>query len=457
MLSPGAWLSVLERQLAEQQREIQIYEDYFDGRHRMAFATTKFRNAFGSMFRALADNWCRIVVEAPVERLVIEGYRFGGAEAADVDARDIWQANSLDSESIMAHTEAVKNGRAYLMVAPPPQDSDQPLITVEHPSQVIVAHAPGNRRARLAALKKWRGEDGHDYANVYLPNGIYKFRSKEAVRPGQILTRNWTATEGSGSNPLGVVPIIPLYNNPSMLSGGQSDLVTAIPLQDAINKEIADMLVASEFAAFPQRVATGVEVPTLEDGSPDPSFELKTSISRLLVSENENANFSSLAAADLSNYVNAIAMLLQHLAAQTRTPPHYLLGQIVNASGDALKAAETGLTAKSKRKMVDFGESWEEAMRLAFKLKGKAAQANDLGAEVIWRDPEYRSFGELVDGVVKLSAIGVPQAVLWERAGFSQLEIDRMRTMQETDELLNVAIEPPPVEPAPPALPVIAG
>jgi hypothetical protein len=104
------------------------------------------------------------------------------------------------------------------------------------------------------------------------------------------------------------------------------------------------MIVASEYAAFPQRVATGVEVPKdPETGQPLPTAELKAALSRLWVFANKDAKVQDLQAADLGNYVKALEPLVQHLAAQTRTPPHYLLGQVVNASGDALKAAETGL------------------------------------------------------------------------------------------------------------------
>ena len=54
-------------------------------------------------------------------------------------------------------------------------------------------------------------------------------------------------------------------------------------------------------------------------------------------------------------------MLIQHVAAQTRTPPHYLLGAMGSfPSGESLKATETGLVAKVRRKMLSFGEGWEE-------------------------------------------------------------------------------------------------
>jgi hypothetical protein len=61
-----------------------------------------------------------LVVESSVERLKVQGFRFGKSVfEADDDAWAIWQENDLDAESDMAHTEAVKLGEAYWLVAPP--------------------------------------------------------------------------------------------------------------------------------------------------------------------------------------------------------------------------------------------------------------------------------------------------------------------------------------------------
>lgn len=417
-----------------------VYDAYYEGDHRLTFATAKFREAFGGLFGTLADNWMPMVVDSSVERLDVQGFRFGDTQEADADAWDIWQANGLDAESDMLHTESVKLGESYWLVDPIVANGDPPKITSEHPSQVIVAWAPGNRRERLAALKKWVGDDGSAYATVYLPSAVHKFQSESSLAIGGITGDqiNWVRRrdDPGGINPLGVVPVVPVCNSPSMLGGGQSDIRACIPLQNAINKLICDMLIGSEYQAFPQRVLMGVDVPRDENGNPVRAAELKASQNRLWVFPNPDAKVAEFNAADLDNYGKAVEKLVQHLTAISRTPPHYIAGQIVNASGDALKAAETGLVSKVKQKMSPFGEAHEEAMRLAFKAMGDETRAGAMDAETIWRDPESRSFGELVDGLVKLATIGVPHEILWERAGFSPQEIDRMRALAEADSLL---------------------
>jgi hypothetical protein len=443
MPTPEEWRFDLECKLDQQIRDTQIFTDYYDGNHRMAFVTSKFREAFGEIFDTLVDNWCELIVDAPVERLGIEGFRFDGDESADAAAWKIWKANRMPSQSIMGHIEAVKCGTAFVMVGP---GANGPRITVEHPAQMVVEYAAGDRTQRLAALKRWQGADGYTYTTLYLPEMIHKWRSASPsplvplsfgqtpvarLHARTVRSAVWEQIPGSGTNPLGMVPVWELANNPTMLGGGRSDLLPAIPLQDAINKEIADMLIASEFAAFPQRVITGVEVPTDEAGEPLEGFELKSAISRLWTFEDPETKISEFSAASLQNYVDAVTVLLQHMAAQTRTPPHYLLGQIVNASGDALKAAETGLVSKVKRKQVDFEDSWQEAMSAALQLAGKAPEAS---IETIWRDPEYRSEGETVDAAVKLKEIGIPFEALWERIGATPQQIGRWAVLMNLPE-----------------------
>jgi len=454
--TPAAWLELLERRLDDRwlarPHGMGVCDAYYEGDHRLAFATAKFREAFGALFAAIADNWCPIVVESVVERLEVQGFRFGNQPGSDTAAWDIWQANGLDAESDMVHTEAVKLGEAYWLVEPPARGSDPPRITSEHPSQVIVAVAPGDRRTRLAALKKWADEDGYAYANIYLPDEIAKFRSAEKAKLGRRIQWARRIDDPGGRNPLGEVPVIPVRNDPSMMRGGRSDLPVALPIQDAINKLLSDMLVGSEFQAFPQRVLLGVEIPRDPiTGQPITAAQLQASQSRLWAFENENAKVTEFTAADLNNYVNARQHLIRNFTAKTRTPPHYVLGEIVNASGDALKAAETGLVSKGRRKMRPFGESHEDMIRLGFKAVGDGERAKVASAETIWRDPESRSEAQSVDAASKIrNGLNLPDEMVWERLGMSPQEIARAKVLQLTDAafILGSSVKTPP----PPAL-----
>jgi hypothetical protein len=443
--TPLDWRALLLWQLHEQREASATYEAYYDGHHPLQFATAKFREAFGGLFGAFADNWCQIVVDAAVERLRIVGFQVGGKPSTEAWA--LWQRNRLDVESVIAHTEAGKSGRAYLLVDP---NGGDPRITVEHSSQVVVACDPSSRHRRLAAVKHWLGDDGYQYATLYLPEVVLRYQSSTPTEPGAE-GLEWVPRDDEAAevvNPLGVVPVIPLENKPGLLGAAHSDLEPALPLQDAINKECSDMLVASEYGAFPQRVITGWESPKDPDtGKPlftsqDRKGWLEAALSRVWTFGDPDVTASSLPAADLANFVAAIEMFVQHLAAQTKTPPHYLLGQVVNASGDALSVAEAGLVSKCRSKTLFYSDSWEEAVALALTAAGQPTDAAD--CEAMWANPERVSLGALVDAAVKKATLGVPRSVLWLELGY---------TPQQITEMENVAAPEPPTPPTPPPTP----
>lgn len=435
--SPLWWVERLSQKIRDRRSAIETADAYYRGDHPLAFAGEKFRAAFGGLFTGFADNWCELVVDAVEERLNVEGFRYGPDKRGDMDAWAIWQRNGLDAESQIAHTEMLVCSEVYALVWG--DDDGQAEVTIEHPSQAVVAYVAGSRRKRAAGLKLWTEDDGREYATLYLPDGIYKFQSARAL-PGGVVTAfssmtQWVPRESRGErwpmpNPLGVVPLVPLRNRPRLLAEPVSEIARVIPLQDAINKTVADMLVASELGAFRQRWATGIEIP-LDPETKQPVEPYRAAVDRVWTNENPAAKFGDFAETNLANFVQAIELLVQHIASQTRTPPHYfaLGGQF--PSGESIKSAETGLVAKVRRKMRHVGEGWEEVIRLAFAVQ-EDARADVTDGETIWADPESRSEAQHVDALTKLRALNVPDEQLWEDAGYTPTQIERFKTMQET-------------------------
>ena len=174
---PQDWLTYLEPKLDKQIEDIQEPGNYYDGDQRLAFATQKFREAFARYYSPLANNWMRIVVDAPVSRMEIQGFRFDPDTSkntweldADADAWKMWQANNFDAISRIVHIDACKLGVSYVLVAPPDDQNpynSAPIMTGEHPSQCYVLADPSNPNKRLAAIKRWADDwDNHAYATV---------------------------------------------------------------------------------------------------------------------------------------------------------------------------------------------------------------------------------------------------------------------------------------------------
>ncbi len=444
-------LKTLSRALDIRAQRVQKYQDYYDGKQRLAFATTKFRQAFGSLFGAFADNMCALVVDAVEERLDVEGFRIGpgtavGGPGKKVESDDVegdklawtmWQANMLDLYSQIAHTGALIKECSYVLVGP--GEGDQPDITVEDARQAIVVYEAGSYRKRKAGLKRWIDDDGYLNATLYLPDWIEKYRSAEKIQSQAIdwgsLTPQWQPRVVGGENwplpnRLRTVPLVPLVNRPHLNGTGQSELASVLPIQDAINKLVMDMIVASEFSAYPKRYATGIAI-EVDEETGQPSEQFSAAADRIWASENENAKFGTLEAADLAPFVAGVEMLIQHLASETRTPYHYFLqhgGQ--PPSGESLRASETGLVAKAERKQRFFGEGWEEVIRLGFLAMGDTKRGAVYESETIWRDPERKTESEHVDALVKLGSVGVPEEQLWADAGYSPTQIARFLDMR---------------------------
>jgi hypothetical protein len=441
--TPAAWRDLLEHRLHTRWSEWQTFDEYYEGNHRVSAWLRSTQAAFqgtvlGQLLRGLTDNYMTLVVDAPAERCRVQGFRFG--DDADDEAWSIWQANGLDAQANMVHTESIKLGEAYWMVQPSP---DGPLITSEHPSQVIVAHAPGDRRKRLAALKKW--DDGEEtYANVYLPEGVFKYRTNEEMKRRKIREDHWKLIE-SAPNPLGEVPIVPVPNNPSMLRGGRSDLsYGAVSLQDQITKTVVDLLIGSEYHGLPQRVLLGVEPPRDENGKPIP-FQ-QAAKSRLWYFGNENAKAHEFSQADLGALRDSIDGYIGDLAAQTRIPIYYFRpAAISNISAEALIGLDAGLVSKTNDKKDAFGEGHEEAMRLAFKsMDANDPRATATDAETIWKDTESRSQAQLTDAVTKEVSIGLPFEAALEKLGYSPQAVSRILDMRAEEAFLTP--EPPTTE-----------
>ncbi len=457
-LTPGSplwWVRRLEKKLIERQKRIALYDDYYEGEHRMAFATTKWKNAFGEVFGEVRDNWCDLVVDAVEERLTVQGFRFGSDMAADSKAWDIWQANNMDAGSQLAHQEALINETSYVLVW---YGGDYPEITVEHPTQMIVEYESGSRTKRAAALKLWTDDDGFRLATLYLPDGLYKFRSKTKRSIGSLGATQYVerphVDETVVKNPLGLVPVVPVHNRPRLIKPPQSEIKQVVSIQDGINKLLADMLVASEFGAARQRWATGLEVP-IDPETGQPIAVFKPLVEAILTSADKDTKFGTFDATDLENFVKAIQVLVQHMASRTRTPPHYfyLSGQF--PSGESIKSAETGLVAKARRRMIHFGEGWEEAMRIAFLIHGDRRRALIRNTETIWADPESRSESEHTDAVMKKRALGVPLQQCWADLGYSPQQIERfMEQLREEAAMGIVPGQPGPTLPPPPDEPV---
>jgi hypothetical protein len=436
--SPEWWLGRLYGALCERRAKIDVFQQYYDGDHPLPWLAPQARDEFRRILRMTRSNYVGLVVDAMVERIMVEGFRLSLVGSAsedddeDVDSLDaetwrIWQANNMDAASDGLFLEAGICGMSYMQSAPNPKDPSTPLVWAEHPTQAIVDYMPGGRLVRAASLKAWVDDwTGMTCATVQTPEYIFKFQA--SGKDGAQWTRRAVAGEDWGAkNPAGEVTMAEIPNNPRMLTGGRSEIADVIDVQDRINKTIADRLMTQDFGAFPQKWSTGWAT---EDDKGNPTPPIDIGRNRMVTTDVETTKFGQWDAAPLDPYSNAKREDVKDIASRTRTPAQYLLGEMSNVNGETLKASEAGHISKIRSRIRHYGEGIEAGVRSFRKLAGLP----DLGAqgmEAIFRNPEFRTAGELADSLTKLLAAGVIDIrQAREDYGYSATQISRMESRE---------------------------
>ena len=167
---------------------------YYDGDHDLAFATEKFQNTFGTLFREFALNLCPVICDAVRDKLRVTGFsvedarRTAGSLPASRNAEDtqagslrsdsrrIWQRNRMATRAGEIHKEALKNGDAFAIVWP--NAAGEAVIYPNRAANITVAYdddAPGRI---VWAAKMWITSDKYTRLNLFYPDRIERYISR---------------------------------------------------------------------------------------------------------------------------------------------------------------------------------------------------------------------------------------------------------------------------------------
>lgn len=466
----------LNRRTPEAERLGNIY----GGDQPLKFASEEFAKFFAARYKGFSDNWTQVVADSPVERLTVNGFQPYGAQKADKDFHRVWLANGLDADSQLGFLDAGVASRSFALVWGNPDDEDTPTVTFEDATQAIVAYRAGSRRDRVAALKRW--QDGDDeYCTLYLPDEVWKFKratyqasqkARKALPLAAVdkMVREWILRDTGKEpnplpNPMGAVPMVELQNRPRLADDPISDIAGVASMQDAINLLWALTFNGADFASLPARVVLGAEMPKMpilnEQGEvvgEKPIPLDRFTLDRVMWIEDENATVANWPRAELNPFMDVIEVAVGHIAAQTRTPAHYLIGKMANLSGDALIAAEAGLVKRCEEKQLWYGLGLREVFRLVALARGDEATARAAQAgTVLWADAESRNVAQLTDSLMKLKSIGFPFEFLAARYGLTPPEVADLMAMREREAVMDPVaqmmngrpdLDGPPAEPA---------
>lgn len=413
---------------------------YVRGRQRLPWLPDNVETEYRDIAKKSASNWLELVVRATAQGLHLDGY--GSSVSPDVEEGDqsvlslwdqVWQPNGMDARQHALHRAVLTLGYSYI-VEWPGEDGGVWMRPEAATSLFAVYDDPADEWPVLALREVKKGtKDGK--------GGVYELFDAEArytVRGDKV---------DVDEHDLEVVPVVKVDSQLDLLGTPQGEIESVIPIQDRIVDATFTLQMVAKYGAFPQRWIAGLnpQAPLVDDdGEPltddDGNFvypKIKAYVDSILTAVDKDAKFGQFAAADLNQYVEALEAHVRHLAAITQTPPHYLLGSLVNLSAEALAAAESGLQRKIRDRREVIGEGYEQAFRLAATIIGDEAAANDLSAQVHWQDVESRSLAQVADALTKLQTIGVPlQMLLPMIPGWTQQDVDEATELIETDDVI---------------------
>lgn len=448
--------SRLYSELVSRRGDIDTFDDYYAGNQPLKFASREWSEFHKDRYKGFADNWCGVVPDAANERVRVSGIRVSSGGQSDAERRlwDAWQRAGLDAKSSQGFLQSMISGRSAVLVWA--SSNGVPLVTWEHPGQMIVDHDV-ETGARRYALKSWT-DDGVEFATLYTPTEVWKWKrkaSREVAPDGTVgglhipaslvesLNGKWEPREVDDrwplKNPFGEVPVVEIPNRPRLKHGPLSDIAGVAAMQDAINLLWAFLFGAADHASLPARVVMGQEPPKMpvldKDGQkvgerPVPIDELQKG--RILWLTGQNASIGQWDAAKLEVFTDVIQIGIGHISSQVRVPAHYFVANtgLSNINGETLTATETPLVKKVGEFQLYVSEPVADVQRLIAMVIDEPGLGDALTAESTqWANPAINSDAQMADALQKKKSIGYPMRYLLELDGLSPTEQDRVMGM----------------------------
>ena len=403
---------------------------YYEGVVPEVFSSAKLRRALRSTGHQGQHNYCRVVVDAVLNRLEISNV-YCDKERANRIIQEVWKNNELGLEANEIHRKALEYGDCYALVWPDEEGNTQ--ISYNSPRTTALVYDPENPRKKLYAVKMWKvkasrpGDKGYTRLNIYTADYIYKYRTKD----DEYITEatDWTALDGE-ENPFGEVPVFHFRTHRPY---GRPEHYNAYGAQNDINKLLATHMYTVDYQGAPQRYALAMQGENEAVDFQDDDTE-RENISALKSKPGDLwylkgiHNVGQFQPADPKVFWDPIRALKESMSALTDTPYHYLERGFAGVSGgEALRVAEAPLLKKVADRQTSFGVTWVELFTFVLKIEGA-----DANVEIKWDIVE--SFDSLNEWDVMLKKInaGLSHRQALREAGYEEDEIDRI--MQERAE-----------------------
>lgn len=433
--------SYVEYHMQCQRERLENYiqaREYYDGIHETQL-TDRTRSYLKSLrtgqdFRA---NYCPIVVNALADRLKLIGFKT--EDASSETYWDWWQKNRMDKTMGIVQRASIRDGDAFIHVE---WDSlaNLPRFHFEKAgveNGVMVYYSEEHSHEIAFASKHWvisRGDSAGKMRrlNLYFPDRIEKYVSHDHIGMGAYLAFEDEDTEiGTGrlgeagivwmtdnraadGLPLGI-PIVHFPNDDNGDCYGKSRLNDVIPIQDALNKSLIDLIATLDVEAFGLLVGTGDDWSGIQVG---PGAVVSTRASK------SEAGLERLAGTSPDGMINAYNSLVMEMFRISGTPLSYAQISGQTPAEGTMKQQESTLIAQVEKAQIDFGNAWEDMMIIARRLGnafGNASLNEDVLIESVWKDAQIRNeLEETTTYAMKVEKLGYTKEYAQEKLGVSE-------------------------------------
>lgn len=336
---------------------VERLQAYYDGEAGVPLISQRLKEVYQNQLCELSENWAAVVIDSCADRIELEALE-GPDEATTARLAELADATDLLIEADDTHQAALITGESYVIAWKADEGSEVECYTQEPDACEVFYRSDRPNAVDFAA--KWHDDGSDRVLTLYRPETIEIWTaSKEKISQAgdDGSGRGWKAFERqeSGSNPFAQIPV---FHFRPQRRAARSDLHNILPLQDAVNILLTNMIVAAEFGAFPQKyILTEAEMPKRLRSEPGRVWELPF--------ESKVGQFDS---ADLSHFISSIDHLVNALAIISRTPRHYFYGGQDAPSGEALRVMEAPLIKKCKDRIARFTPTWRQLAAFLYRL-----------------------------------------------------------------------------------------
>lgn len=343
-----------------------------------------------------ATPWLKYGRNAKAQGIVIDGF------SDDLTWVEAWQANGMDGRQGVTTREAIGFGYTFGMSLPTVKaDGSRGVVMRPISASSTFAHFadPWDEYPQWALYRSAKKRGGGYWGGEW-----YFFDE-----------RHWYRFTGSPDTPqdlevfehgLGFCPVVRLSAELTTDETPPSVIEDAIKVWQRIVDYTFTLSMVMRYGAFPQKWAAGGKL----------AGTVRVAIDSLLHAEGENGEatrFGAFPSAQIADVVAGLESAYRDLSAILNIPPHYFLGAVVNMSAEGLEAAEAKYFRDIEERQGALAEGYELWLRTAAAILGHEAVAQDVSAEVHFKDQRTRSLAQIADAVTKLIQDGAPYELVF--------------------------------------------